>query len=63
VQRKICEPKREEVMEGLTKLFDKELHILYSAHTHTHTHYDQIIKDVMDGLYVASMRFWSGNLK
>jgi len=48
-------------MEGLTKLFDKELHILYS--THTHTHYDQIMKDVMDGLYVASMRFWSGNLK
>lgn len=48
-------------MEGLTKLFDKELHILYSAHTYIY--YDQIIKDVMDGLYVASMRFWSGNLK
>jgi hypothetical protein len=34
VQRKICEPKREEVMEGWTKLFDKELHNLYSSHAH-----------------------------
>lgn len=43
-------------MEGRTKLFDKELHILYSAHTHTY--YEQIMKDMMDGLYVAFMRFW-----